>query len=166
MDALQVEPRRSRPWDWGQAQQLCLRESTRVLGPGHAAEDAAQEAVVRAWRQRDQCRDPGQPGPWLRRIAHNEAIRLASRRTASELDELSGASDRLSCHAPDAETVAYVRQLVTTLSPLDRRLLFMQVWADMPVHEIATSLRMPEGTVKIRLHRARSKLRQLMEDEF
>ena len=51
------------------------------------------------------------------------------------------------------------------LSPLDRRLLFMQVWADIPVHEIAASLRMPEGTVKIRLHRARSRLRQLMEDE-
>jgi RNA polymerase sigma-70 factor (ECF subfamily) len=137
-----------------------------VLGPGAAAEDAAQEAVVRAWRQRAQCWDPARPAAWLRRIAYNEAIRLASRRRESALDELSADSDRLACHASDAETAAYVRQLLTYLSPLDRRLLFMQVWADIPVHEIAARLRMPEGTVKIRLHRARSRLRQLMEDEL
>jgi RNA polymerase sigma-70 factor (ECF subfamily) len=166
MDARTVETLRPAAWDWAGAQLVCLRESTRVLGPGQAAEDAAQEAVVRAWRQRDQCRDPAHPAPWLRRIAFNEAMRLASRRTEAALDEMSGDSDRLACHDADAVTAAYVRQLVTTLSPLDRRLLFMQVWADIPVHEIAARLRMPEGTVKIRLHRARSRLRQYMEDEL
>lgn len=166
MDALSAEPVRPVMWDWAGARRVCLGESTRVLGPGEAAEDAAQEAIVRAWRQRHQCRDPARPGSWLRRIAFNEAMRLASRRTDTALDELSGDSDRLACHDPDVATAAEVRQLLMSLSPLDRRLLFLQVWADIPVHEIAARLQMPEGTVKIRLYRARSRLRQLMEDEL
>ncbi len=166
MDALPAAPVPRPTWDWSGAQRVCLRESTRVLGPGPAAEDAAQEAIVRAWRQRAQCRDPSTPGPWLRRIAFNEAMRLASRAAESSLDELSAVADRLACHDADVETAAYVRQLLMVLPPLDRRLLYMQVWADIPVHEIAARLRMPEGTVKIRLHRARSRLRHLMEDEL
>jgi RNA polymerase sigma-70 factor (ECF subfamily) len=165
MDALFAAPVPLPDWDWSGARHVCLRESTRVLGPGQAAEDAAQEAIVRAWRQRDQCRDPSTPGPWLRRIAFNEAMRLASRRVELPLDEWTDVPDRLACHDPDVETAAYVRQLLMGLPLLDRRLLFMQMWADIPIHEIAARLRMPEGTVKIRLHRARSRLRQLMEDE-
>ncbi len=165
MDALPAAPDPRPAWDWSGARRLCLRESTRVLGPGQAAEDAAQEAIVRAWRQRDQCRDPSKPGPWLRRIAFNEAMRQASRRPEASLDELTAVADRLACHDADVETAAYVRQLLTGLPLLDRRLLFMQMWADIPIHEIAARLRMPEGTVKIRLHRARSRLRHLMEDE-
>jgi DNA-binding transcriptional ArsR family regulator len=40
---------------------------------------------------------------------------------------------------------AYVGQLLTLVSPLDRRLLFMQFWADIPVREIASTLRIPVG---------------------
>jgi RNA polymerase sigma-70 factor (ECF subfamily) len=164
MDALPAESRRSAPsWDWGRVRRVCLRESTRVLGAGAAAEDAAQEALVRAWRQRHQCHDPSHPDPWLRRIALNEAMRQASRRTESALDELGepAAVDP----GPETGTDAYVRQLVNRLAPLDRRLLFMQHWADVPVHQIAVELRMPEGTVKIRLHRARARLRKMMEED-
>ena len=166
MHALHAQPWRSASWDWGRAHRVCLRESTRVLGAGAAAEDAAQEAMIRAWRQRHQCHDPATPDPWLRRIALNEAVRLASRRTELVVDDLGAlGSPDLVTHQPEAPD-AYVRQLVNRLAPLDRRLLFMQHWEDQPVHQIAETLRMPEGTVKIRLHRARSRLRHMMEEEF
>ena len=66
---------------------------------------------------------------------------------------------------PDAAEVAMVRDLVTRLKPLDQRLIYLQNWADMPLREIAARLQMPEGTVKIRLHRARASLRKMIEDE-
>jgi len=162
MDALHVEHRRSASWDWSDAHGVCLRESTRLLGPGPTAEDAAQEAVVRAWRQRRQCRDPANPAPWLRRIVFNEAMRLASRRTEAVLDDQAD----IATEPPDCPTVFYIREMVNQLSPLDRRLLFLQHWADLPVHQIAVRLQMPEGTVKIRLHRARARLRDLMEKDL
>src|SRR4051794_96395 len=86
MDARLGQPRRALAWDWHRAREACLRETQRVLGSGPASEDAAQEAVLRAWRQRHRCRDPDHPGPWLRRIAHNEALRIAARPRDSPLD--------------------------------------------------------------------------------
>lgn len=162
MDALHAEVRRSASWDWSHAHRVCLRESTRLLGPGPTAEDAAQEAVVRAWRQRRQCRDPSNPAAWLRRIAFNEAMRLAALRTEAALEDIGESATE----SPDSTTVLYVREMVDHLSPLDRRLLFLQHWADVPLHQIAVRLQMPEGTVKIRLHRARAQLRDLMEKDL
>src|SRR3954463_15925237 len=88
MDALRGEPGVTR-WDWHRARQLCLRETQRVLGTGPASEDAAQEAVLRAWRQRDRCHDPQRPGPWLRRIAHTEALRIAALPCDAALETLA-----------------------------------------------------------------------------
>src|SRR5687768_901421 len=66
-------------WDWSDLRLRCLTETRRVLGHGGAAEDATQEALIRAWRQRDSCQDPRRPGPWISTIARREALRLASR---------------------------------------------------------------------------------------
>jgi DNA-directed RNA polymerase specialized sigma24 family protein len=43
------------------------------------ADDVAQEALLRAWRRRDSCRDPERPWAWLAQITRNEAIRHAAR---------------------------------------------------------------------------------------
>jgi RNA polymerase sigma-70 factor (ECF subfamily) len=136
-----------------------------VLGAGAAAEDAAQEAVLRAWRQRDRCRDPDDPGPWLRRIAHNEAVRIVSRPSEAALDDAPEPAAHPGAGDPAAVlNGTVVRELVRTLGPIDRRLLFLQHWEDTPISEIASRMQMPEGTVKIRLHRARATLRRMMED--
>src|SRR3954451_25094459 len=65
-------------WDWLRLRALCLREAQRVLGRGAAAEDAAQEAAIRAWRQRRRCLTPDRPEPWITTIARREALRIAT----------------------------------------------------------------------------------------
>ena len=130
-----------------------------MLGAGDRAEDAAQEAMLRAWRRQDGCRDPAHPGPWLRRIATNEALRIVSR------DRETADEDEIAITGPDTAQELFVRDLVKRLEPADRRLVYLRYWADVPVGEIARRLQMPEGTVKIRLHRARASLRRMVEDE-
>src|SRR3954452_9027452 len=70
----------STSWDWSEMRDFCFSQAMRVVGNPETADDAAQEAVMRAWRHRDRCRQPGEPFGWLRRIARNEAVRAAGRR--------------------------------------------------------------------------------------
>src|SRR6266702_2576703 len=58
-------------WDWTSARSRCLREARRVLRDHHDAEEAVQEALVRAWRRRDSCQSRDEPLPWLLQITRN-----------------------------------------------------------------------------------------------
>src|SRR5947207_1571290 len=74
------------------------------LGHGDDAQDAAQEAFVRAYLQLPQLRDPGRFAPWLRRITANVCADLLRQRdpmTVPLADEEYGSPD--ACHAtPDS----------------------------------------------------------------
>lgn len=166
MDALSGQAAATIAWDWRRAQQVCLGETQRVLGSGPASEDAAQEAVLRAWRQRDRCHDPARPGPWLRTIARNEALRIAARPRHSSLDTVPEPAWHGHGSDPGSEATAdLAHRMLDGLPTTDRRLVFLQHWEDTPISEIAALLKMPEGTVKIRLHRARAAMRRMIEQE-
>ena len=136
----------------------CLMVAGRFLR-GPAAEDAAQEAVLRAWRMRTRVavRDPK---AWLTRIARNEALRLVSRESA-----LAGRST-----GEDVELVAgeewergvrdrLVASTALAALPLpDREVLHLRYLEDLTQTEVAQRLGIPEGTAKVRLHRARKRL--------
>jgi RNA polymerase sigma-70 factor (ECF subfamily) len=162
MDARPAQPGEPPAWDWEQARRVCLSEAQRVIGRRDQAEDAAQEALVRAWRQRTTCLDPHNPGPWLRRIASREALRLVARAPAPAQEVVD---DVDAGFASEWVQTASIRHLLAQLHPTDRTLIFLQYWADIPVSDIAARLRMPEGTVKIRLLRARASLRAMLDDE-
>src|SRR3954447_295550 len=67
-------------WDWAELRSFCFTQALAVVGNRESADEAAQEAIVRAWRHRDSCRQPERPFAWLRQIAHNGAVRVAGRR--------------------------------------------------------------------------------------
>src|SRR3954464_6982876 len=63
-------------WDWADLRRRSRAEALRVLGDPYTADEAAQEAMTRAWRQRHRCRTPGTPAAWVAQIARNEALRV------------------------------------------------------------------------------------------
>src|SRR3954464_11149621 len=63
-------------WDWADLRRRSRAEALRVLGDPYTADEAAQEAMTRAWRQRHRCRTPGRPTAWVAQIARNEALRV------------------------------------------------------------------------------------------
>ena len=142
-------------WDWDHVHCLALRETRAVLGTTADAEDAAQDAAIRAWRRRATCR--GARGAWIRAIARNEALRVAGRRRCEEpLDEaMAMARDPGQSHVERGD----VRAAICALDHGDRVLLLLRYWADLTQPEVARATSLPEGTVKIRLHRARRRLR-------
>jgi len=150
-------------WDWVRLRARCLREARRLL-PSSEAEEAVQEAMTRAWVRRHACRTPGQPLPWMLEITRNEARRVHARRAAAgaravprepevEDEALAGANVRLT-----------VEQALDRLELTDRRVLGLRYAEDLTQAEVARQLGLPIGTVKVRLHRARRRLRPLLEE--
>jgi RNA polymerase sigma-70 factor (ECF subfamily) len=139
----------------------------RVLRDPEAADEAAQEAMTRAWRQRGSCQSPSAPGPWVAQIARNEALRLWQREQriharAGELEEQEAAGGE-----PLEDQLirrVSVMQALATLTAEERRLVNLRYESDLAHPAIARVLGVPEGTVKVRLHRIRKRLRTLIPE--
>jgi RNA polymerase sigma-70 factor, ECF subfamily len=125
------------------------------------AEDIAQDALLRAWRRRSTLRDSGRRNQWLAAIVRNEAFRQHARvrpDPTSALEFSEGAEDERVLAAVE---LADLHAALDLLGERDRRLLEMKYEEDLTQGMIARRLGVPEGTVKVRLHRARNKLRLL-----
>jgi RNA polymerase sigma-70 factor (ECF subfamily) len=131
------------------------------------AEDLTQEAFLRAFRGQDALRDPQAQMTWLYRIATNVSVDRMRRRARQPVV----ANDELEEHdAPDAgpalqqvieqdEMSACVQDYIVSLPDNYRAVLMMADLQEMSGPEIAELLGISLATVKIRLHRARQKLR-------
>ena len=153
--------------DWLALRHHCLGEALRVLRNREDAEEAAQEALLRAWRHRGSRRSAAWV-PWVRTIARNEALRVAARRRLYAQREVHDGGEN-----GDREAVAELDGVVDALSvgellrPLrqeERDLLRLRYEEDLTNPEIARRLGMPEGTVKVRLHRLRGRLKAGLEE--
>jgi len=124
------------------------------------AEDIAQEALLRAWRRRSTLRDSGSRKQWLSTIVRNEAFRHYSRPRPDPTDEIeqveSGEEELVLVTAERADLQAALERL----SERERALLSLRYEEDLTQPAIAARLGIPEGTVKVQLHRARVKLRR------
>jgi RNA polymerase sigma-70 factor (ECF subfamily) len=158
----------SHDWDWATARAICLRETRRVLRDPHAAEDAAQEAVLRAWNARSSCDTAQSFHGWLRAIAGNEARRLGERRTRTQARETAGEMDdtpETSSTLDERLGVIACDQILAPLPPADRDMMRLRYLDGLTQPQIADSLGLPEGTVKIRLHRSRKRVHTLLTNE-
>lgn len=134
-----------------------------------AAEDAAQEAFIKAWLALPRFRQPagrasGGLRAWLCRIAINTAADIRRRtRPTDELDE--DAPDDESDPEAQAETRATIqvmRRALAQLPPASRAALTLREYEGLSYAEIADVLGIPLGTVMSRLNYARGRLRELV----
>jgi RNA polymerase sigma-70 factor (ECF subfamily) len=124
------------------------------------AEDIAQDALLRAWRRRSTLREADRRNQWLATIVRNEAFRQHARvrpDPTSAIETYEGVED--------PQVVATVERAdlhaaLEALNDKDRQLLELRYTEDLTQQAIARRLGIPEGTVKVRLHRARNKLRR------
>ena len=149
----------------------------RILGNREDAEEAAQDAFVRAFRSLDRFRGDARFATWLYRIAVNVSLSSArrSRRDLSttSLSEPEDDEDGLPMQIPDtsanpaerfeqAEFREQVRNLVSALPPIYSAVISMYHIQSLSYDEISEALELPIGTVKARLFRARAALRNLV----
>jgi RNA polymerase sigma-70 factor (ECF subfamily) len=144
-------------WHWSQLRALALRQARRYLDADDA-EDAAQEAILRAWRNAHNCIGP--PGPWVQTIARNEALRKATRRVERPLSDESHDVGSHWLVGAEVEQRLDVASALMHLSASERQAVFLRYWAGKTDAEIAALTDTPLGTIKIRIHRALRKLTQ------
>jgi RNA polymerase sigma-70 factor (ECF subfamily) len=152
-------------WDWTALRTRCLREARRFGASPADAEDAVQEALSRAWRMRDRCRNPADPVPWMLQITRREVPRLHGRATADPRPpEAFHATPALGGPWEDTalDRVA-VRAALAVMSATDHTLIALRYGEDLTQPRVAEMLGLPEGTVKVRLHRVRAALRSLLD---
>lgn len=157
-------------WNWMLMRGVAIREARRYLRTPHDVDEVVQEALVRAWRRRGTCHGADRM-PWMRQIARNEALRLLERRRRRSefelLDDetlLAGVADEDAQEAEEGMLLRMeVEEVVGRLSVADRQLLALRYERDLTQPEVARMLGIPEGTVKIRLHRLRGRLRKALD---
>jgi|SRR5689334_8553325 len=128
------------------------------------AEDIAQDALLRAWRRRSTLRDQERRKEWLGTIVRNEAFRQHARVRPDPVDTVEsweGAEDEQIISTVER---ADLHAALQRLSERDRTLIELRYEEDLTQEAIAKRLGIPDGTVKVRLHRARHKLREVMDE--
>lgn len=143
----------------------------RVLGNPQEAEDAAQEAFVRAWQALPKFRAQSRFGTWMYRIVTNLCYnRLPKLRRELAVIGEEEIPDRTDFHSglpePGAEAVErrqWLHRQIDALPESYRLLITLRYQRDLPYEEIASVTGLPLGTVKTGLFRAKEKLRSALE---
>ncbi|HEY8678980.1 MAG TPA: sigma-70 family RNA polymerase sigma factor [Candidatus Dormibacteraeota bacterium] len=130
-----------------------------VLHDRSAAEDAAQEAFVIAWKRRNTLNDVSAFVPWLRKIVLRECLRWRRHRLFLSI----GLSDRVVARSePDATLHLDMATAIQRLSPKLRAVVFLHFYEDLTLARIATELGIPESTAKTRLYEALRRLQRFL----
>ena len=136
-----------------------------MLGDAHDAEDAVQEAAVRAWTRLGRFRNDTSFRAWYLTIVANQCrsmrrTRWWRLRAAAELPEVPLAS-----HEERTIGRLRLRELLGQLSVEQQTLLYLSYGLDLPHRETGRILGLRTGAVKVRVHRLVKRLQQAAGEE-
>jgi len=155
---------------------MVFRIAYSILRDHHDAEDAAQECFLRVWKQKNRLHEVSNAKTWLARIAWTTALdkrrssrAMVSLSVVSLSDEQSGAE--LAQSIPDLTVAAdqqlasaqmqqMLERLIARLPEDLRNTLELSTIQELNSAEIADVMKIPEGSVRTRLFRARKQLKE------
>lgn len=140
-----------------------VRQLTLMTGDADAAQDAVQEAFVRAWSRRRTLRAADQPEAWIRTTAWRLAVsRFRRLRRGWELTLRHQPPATVAEPSPDR---VLVEQALAAVPQSQRRVLVLHYLCDRSIEQISAETGTPAGTVKSWLARGRRSLAQLLDTE-
>ena len=126
------------------------------------AEDVVQETLIRAWKSREELKDPAAARPWLFTIVRREHARLYERKRLPlvDIDSVEALGDPALATEGDAG-LDDLRRAIMPLPDEYREPLVLQVLGGFTTAEIASQLQLTQAAVLTRLFRARNRLRTI-----
>jgi RNA polymerase sigma-70 factor, ECF subfamily len=143
------------------------RYAARMLGSADAAEDALQDAFVRAYDQLGQCKDPDKFVGWFFLILRNRCFAERRRNRASvplEAAETVAAADRTDGGTETAERRRALQLALMELTPDQREVFVLKHIEGLSYGEIAERLSTSVPSLKMRMHRAYDRLRAQLRE--
>jgi RNA polymerase sigma-70 factor (ECF subfamily) len=161
---------------------LLFRTGRSILKDDDEAQDALQEAYLRAWRSLATFRAEARLSTWLVRIVANEALGRLRRRASAQVIAFDMAAETVSAqegtsmhtepaeqpegHAMRGETRKLIEAGIDALPEVFRTVFVLRAVEDMSIEEVAAALDIPETTVRTRFFRARGLLREALSREI
>jgi RNA polymerase sigma-70 factor (ECF subfamily) len=150
--------------------QRLLKAATLMLGDEHLAEDAVQDCLLDAVSHLPNFRGDSSLYTWLYTILLHRCNRLRKRRWRQIVQSPEEVGRLLpegigSTSVSDRGEGQVLRQAITSLNYKYREVIVLFYYEEFSIAEIAALLNEPQGTVKSKLHRARNRLRNLLEKE-
>lgn len=140
-------------------QATLYRVSTSLLPQMADREDAVQQCILKAWQARGRLRSDAAMRAWVVRILINECYAILRGRKRETLTDTLPEREVM----PDANEDLY--RLFTAMPEKYRLPMILHYVEGYPVRDVATMLRLPQGTVKTRLRRGRMQLKEAMRAE-
>lgn len=144
---------------------------TRMCGDTGLAEDAAQEAFMRAWVNLPSFQPRGCLRNWLYRIAINAALDVLRHKPEETLEDEQARRIPDQAVEPEMaliekERAVVIQQAVKSLPEAARAVLVLREYGGLSYREISVALDVPIGTVMSRLNYARNRLREVLAGEM
>ncbi len=147
------------------------RYASRMLGSRDVAEDAVQDALVRAFDRLADCREPDKFAGWLFLILRNRCYAERRRRQRQErpldsTDEMFAAPDRPDGAYEQVERAHALERALQHLTPEQREVFVLKHMEGLAYEEIAGVTGATVASLKMRMHRAYDRLRELMKEHL
>lgn len=138
----------------------------RVVRNYHDAEDITFDTFIRCFRSLASFDRSRSFSTWLFTIAHNQTIDFLrkNKQEYEYLDERYGVRDDFVERYEQTRKMEKIDQALAKLPPLDRELVVLFHREEYSYQEISEILKIPVTTIKTRLHRARKRLRELVQE--
>ena len=138
------------------------RLAVSMLGDREEAEDAVQEATIKAWRNLHQLKDPSVARSWFFTIVANQCRSVRRGRWWSVV-KLAQPEQARSGPEDEAVQRTDLERALRTLGPDDRLALYLRYYMDLPLNEVASVLGVSETAAKSRIHRAAQGLKPAVD---
>lgn len=152
-------------WIYDRFAERLLNQCHRILLSREQAEDVVQDLFIKLPDALAEFRGESALGTWLYRVAHNMCLtrlQQAGNRQRLLEENLAGGGDERSDVYEVSDLLA---KALAVLDPETRSLLWLKEGEGLPLKELSETFKLPEGTLKSRLSRARDRVREFLEKE-
>ena len=145
------------------------RYAARMLGSRDAGEDAVQDALIRAFDQLAACREPNKFAGWLFLILRNRCFAERRRwsregRPLEVTDEAIAGPGRPDGTLEQAERARALERALLELTAEQREVFVLKHYEGLSYEEIARTTKASVASLKMRMHRAYDRLRELLKE--
>lgn len=143
-----------------------LNQCYRVLLSREQAEDVLQDLFLKLPGIIGEFREESGLGTWLFRVAHN----MCMSRLQQAKNHLLLEAENIGEIWPQGEGATYdikdlLNRAMAALDPETRSLVWLKEGEGVPLNELSATFNLPEGTIKARLSRARTRMKEILEKE-